>query len=86
MIPALTPARAAEMAKGAFGVRPVPEDLDDTVRMLARAGQDGPAFLLTDGAEQYLLTDPHPAGWPRPCRRIIRRAGGAWRRRCSASC
>ena len=60
VIPALTPARAAEMAKGAFGVRPVPEGLDDAVRMLARAGQHGPAFLLTDGAEQYLLTDPHP--------------------------
>ena len=60
VIPALPPARAAEMAKGAFGVRPVPEGLDDAVRMLARAGQHGPAFLLTDGAEQYLLTDPHP--------------------------
>ena len=60
VIPALTPARAAEMAKGAFGVRPVPEGLDDAVRMLARAGQHGPAFLLMDGAEQYLLTDPHP--------------------------
>ena len=60
VIPALMPARAAEMAKGAFGVRPVPEGLDDAVRMLARAGQHGPAFLLTDGAEQYLLTDPHP--------------------------
>jgi hypothetical protein len=59
-IPALTPARAAEMAKGAFDVRPVPGDLDDAVRTLADAGQDDPAFLLTDGAEHYLVTSPRP--------------------------
>jgi len=60
VIPALTPARAAEMAKGAVRVRPVRENLDDAVRVLADAGRDGPAFLLTDGTEQYLLTEPHP--------------------------
>jgi hypothetical protein len=40
-------------------VRPVRENLDDAVRMLADAGRDGPAFLLTDGTEHYLLSDPH---------------------------
>ena len=60
VIPALSPARAAEMAKGAVRVRPVRENLDDAVRMLADAGRDGPAFLLTDGTEHYLLSDPHP--------------------------
>ncbi len=60
VIPALAPARAAEMAKGSVRVRPVREDLGDAVRMLADAGRDGPAFLLTDGAEHYLLSDPHP--------------------------
>ena len=60
VIPALPPARAAEMAKGAVRVRPVREDLDDAVRLLADAGRAGPAFLLADGTEQYLLTDPHP--------------------------
>jgi len=60
VIPALSPARAAEMAKGVVRVTSVPENLDDAVRALADAGQDGPAFLLTDGADQYLLTDPHP--------------------------
>ena len=60
VIPALAPARAAEMAKGAVRVRPVRENLDDAVRLLADAGRDGPAFLLTDGTGQYLLTDPHP--------------------------
>jgi uncharacterized protein (DUF1015 family) len=59
-IPALTPARAAEMAKGAFDVRPVSGDLDDAVRTLADAGQDDPAFLLTDGAEHYLVTSARP--------------------------
>jgi uncharacterized protein (DUF1015 family) len=60
VIPALTPSRAAEMAKSAFDVQPVSGDLDGAVRILADAGQDDPAFLLTDGAEQYLVTSPRP--------------------------
>ena len=59
VIPALSPARAAEMAKGAVRVRAVRENLDDAVRMLADAGRDGPAFLLTDGTEHFLLSGPH---------------------------
>jgi len=60
VVPGLAPARAAEMAKGALCVRPVTNDLNDAVQLLADAGRDGPAFLLTDGADQYLLTDPQP--------------------------
>ena len=60
VVPGLDPARAAEMAKGALCVRPVTNDLNDAVQLLADAGRDGPAFLLTDGADQYLLTDPQP--------------------------
>ena len=60
VVPGLDPARAAEMAKGALCVRPVKNELDDAVQLLAAAGRDGPAFLLTDGADQYLLTDPQP--------------------------
>ena len=60
VVPGLAPARAAEMAKGALRVRPVKNKLNDAVRLLADAGRDGPAFLLTDGADQYLLTDPQP--------------------------
>ena len=41
VIPGLTPARAAEMAKGAARVHPVPGDLDDAVRVLADAGRRG---------------------------------------------
>ena len=60
VVPGLDPARAAEMTKGALCVRPVKNELDDAVQLLAAAGRDGPAFLLTDGADQYLLTDPQP--------------------------
>ena len=60
--------------------------LNDAVRLLADAGRDGPAFLLTDGADQYLLTDPQPDRLAEVMPRIIRRAGGAWPRRCCASC
>ena len=56
VVPGLAPARA----KGALRVRPVKNKLNDAVRLLADAGRDGPAFLLTDGADQYLLTDPQP--------------------------
>ena len=60
VVPGLDPARAAEMAKGALCVRPVKNELNDAVQLLADAGRDGPAFLLTDGTDQYLLTDPQP--------------------------
>jgi hypothetical protein len=74
VIPGLTPGRAAEMAKGAMRVErleraPTPEDspeggadggLGRAVTALAEAGRRGPAFLLTDGSEQYLLTGPAP--------------------------
>lgn len=60
VIRALNPARAAEMAKGAMQVRPQPGRLEDAVAALGDAGRGGPAFLLTDGEEHYLLTDPVP--------------------------
>jgi uncharacterized protein (DUF1015 family) len=74
VIPGLTPGRAAEMAKGAMRVERLervaaPEDgakggadggLGRAVTALAEAGRHGPAFLLTDGSEQYLLTGPAP--------------------------
>jgi uncharacterized protein (DUF1015 family) len=63
VIPGLPPGRAAEMAKGAMRVDRVAAPgggLDDGVAALAGAGRHGPAFLLTDGSEQYLLTGPVP--------------------------
>ncbi len=67
VIPGLAPGRAAEMAKGAMRVERLaaPEasadgGLGQAVTALAEAGRHGPAFLLTDGSEQYLLTSPAP--------------------------
>jgi hypothetical protein len=44
----------------AFDVQQVSGDLDGALRTLADAGQHDPAFLLTDGAEHYLVTSPRP--------------------------
>jgi uncharacterized protein (DUF1015 family) len=66
VIPGLTPSRAVEMAKGAMRVQRLapgtgPDGgLAAAVAGLAQAGRGGPAFLLTDGGEQYLLTEPAP--------------------------
>jgi uncharacterized protein (DUF1015 family) len=60
VIPGLTPARAAEMTKGAMRVRSLGGDLDGAVATLREAGRQGPAFLLSNGTEQYLLTEPAP--------------------------
>jgi uncharacterized protein (DUF1015 family) len=57
-VPGLSPAHGAKMAEGSFTVRPAGGDLDEAVTALAEAGRDGPAFLLTDGTEHYLLTEP----------------------------
>jgi uncharacterized protein (DUF1015 family) len=60
VLPGLSPARAAEMTKGAMRVRPLQTSLDDAVAALGQAGRGGPAYLLTDGDEHHLLTDPAP--------------------------
>jgi uncharacterized protein (DUF1015 family) len=60
VIPGLAPARAAEMAKGAMCVQTLNGDLDGAVAALAEAGRHGPAFLVSNGDEQYLLTRPAP--------------------------
>ncbi|MBV9794988.1 MAG: DUF1015 domain-containing protein [Actinobacteria bacterium] len=63
VIPGLTATRAAEMAKGAMQVERLGSEAGDlaaAVAALGRAGQQGPAYLLTDGCQQYLLTSPDP--------------------------
>lgn len=59
-VPGLTPAQGAKLAEGSFAVRPAGADLDGALAELAEAGRDGPAFLLTDGTEHYLLSEPRP--------------------------
>ena len=62
VLPALPPERAAELAKGAFTVQDLPAglSLDDALRCLAAAGQEGPAFLLAGGPAFRLLSHPDP--------------------------
>jgi uncharacterized protein (DUF1015 family) len=65
VIPRLGPATAAELAKGAFCVQPLPggtQDLPAALDALAKAAEDGGvAFLVAGGGEAYLLSEPDPA-------------------------
>jgi uncharacterized protein (DUF1015 family) len=61
VIPALTAREAAQRADGAFAVRPVAGSVDDALDELAKAGLAGTAFVVTDGASSWLLSDPDGA-------------------------
>jgi uncharacterized protein (DUF1015 family) len=63
VIPGLAPAKAAELAKGAFTVRRLPggtRQLPAALDQLAEASSRGPAFLVAGGGDVHLLTDPDP--------------------------
>jgi len=60
VIPGLPPAEAVALAKAAFAVRAMPDDLPAALRELAEAGQDGPAFLFAGGGELHLADHPDP--------------------------
>jgi uncharacterized protein (DUF1015 family) len=60
VIPGLPPAEAVALAKAAFTVRALPDDLPAALRELAEAGQDGPAFLIAGGGELHLADHPDP--------------------------
>jgi uncharacterized protein (DUF1015 family) len=63
VIPALAPAVAAELAKAAFTVRPLPggaSELPAALDELAEANRHAPAFLIAGGGNAWLLTDPDP--------------------------
>lgn len=61
VIPGLSPAEAAERARASWSVRDVGGTVDDALAELAKAGVDGPAFLVTDGERHWLLTEPAAA-------------------------
>jgi uncharacterized protein (DUF1015 family) len=61
VIPGLRAAEAAARAEGAFTVRPVSGSVDDGLEELAKAGMSGTGFLLTDGEQSWLLSDPDAA-------------------------
>jgi hypothetical protein len=58
VIPGLPAADAAARAEGSFSVRALGGSVDEAVDALAKAGVDGPAFLVTDGSASWLLSDP----------------------------
>jgi len=61
VIPQLGVATAAERAGGSWTVRDLAGSVDDALAELAKAGVDGPAFVVTDGARHWLITEPDPA-------------------------
>jgi uncharacterized protein (DUF1015 family) len=58
VIPGLRASEAAERARGSWSVREVAGTVDDALAALAKAGVDGPAFVATDGAQHWLLSEP----------------------------
>jgi uncharacterized protein (DUF1015 family) len=61
VVPGLGPAEAAARAQGAFTVRRLTGSVDDALDELAKAGLSGPAFVVSDGDESWLLSEPDAA-------------------------
>ena len=61
VVPGLAAADAAARAEGAFTVRPLSGSVDDALDELAKAGLSGPAFVVSDGAQSWLLSEPDVA-------------------------
>jgi uncharacterized protein (DUF1015 family) len=60
-VPSLAADRAVELAAAGFRVTAVGGGLSAAEDLLAKAGVDGVAFVLSDGSRAWLLTDPDPA-------------------------
>lgn len=61
VVPDLPLPAAARLAEAGFRVRALADPGDAALLdELAKAGEDGHAFVVTDGAAAYLLTDPSP--------------------------
>jgi uncharacterized protein (DUF1015 family) len=59
-VPGLPADRAIELAAEGFRVTPIAGGLAAAADLLAKAGVDGPAFVVSDGERAWLLTDPDP--------------------------
>jgi uncharacterized protein (DUF1015 family) len=59
VVPGLSVADAVARAQRAFEARPISGTVDEAVDALAKAGMDGTAFVVTDGAESWLLAEPN---------------------------
>jgi uncharacterized protein (DUF1015 family) len=60
VVPGLPAPRAAELAAAGFEVAPIGGTVDDALEALAKAGMDGPAFVVSDGDRSWLLSSPDP--------------------------
>jgi uncharacterized protein (DUF1015 family) len=60
-VPSLPAERAIELASAGFTVTEVAGGLRAAEDLLAKAGVDGVAFVVTDGTRAWLLTNPDPA-------------------------
>ncbi len=56
-VPSLSPAEAVERARTGFVVTELP-DVGEASEVLARAGKQGTAFVISDGEQAWLLTEP----------------------------
>ena len=61
VVPGLAASDAAARADGTWTVREVAGTVDDALAELAKAGVEGPAFVVTDGDRHWSLTEPDPA-------------------------
>jgi uncharacterized protein (DUF1015 family) len=58
VVPGLSPAEAAGRASSGFDVRQVNGGVQDALDLLGKAGVDGHAYVVSDGTESWLLTQP----------------------------
>src|SRR3954467_15662061 len=58
VVPGLAAADAAARAEGAVTVRRLTGSVDDALDELAKAGLSGPAFVVSDGEQSWLLSEP----------------------------
>lgn len=61
VVPGLPAAEAVRRAAAGFEVQRLPEGLTAAADQLAKAGLEGPAYVVTDGSEAWLLTAPDGA-------------------------
>ncbi len=61
VVPTLALSQAVEQARSAFTVTRLRAGREDLLTELARAGESGPAFVLADENEAWLLTQPDAA-------------------------
>ena len=62
VVPGLPAAVAAERAAAGFRVEEVTGGIDEALEQLAKAGVRGAAYVVTDGEQSWLLSEPEAAG------------------------